>query len=198
MDFSTFLTTFGLIFVAEFGDKTQLAVMTMASRLPGRRVMLGAALAFALLGLLAVSLGRLLFVYVPPLWIALISAGLFLFFGLQTLLAPHEEGEEEETRAPRRAHGAVVTAFVLIFFAELGDKTQLMTAQLSASSESLLAVFAGATLALWAVALLGIVAGRQLARLLPRKMLARLAGALFILFALFTLWRAWRLAAPGG
>jgi putative Ca2+/H+ antiporter (TMEM165/GDT1 family) len=179
MNLGTLLSTFGLIFLAELGDKTQLAAMTLATRFPWRRIFLGAAAAFLLLNLLAVGVGRVLFELVPIFWIRLASAALFLFFGIATLRAKEEAGEVKA----RGGRGPVLTAFTMILLAELGDKTQLVTASLAAQHASPVAVFLGSTLALWAVSLLGVLLGAQLVRLVPEKVVRRVAGGLFLVFA---------------
>ena len=74
------------------------------------------------------------------------------------------------------------STFGIIFLAELGDKTQLVTTSLAAQHESPFAVFTGSTLALWTVSLIGIFIGRQLTRHVPLSYIHRAAGCLFLLF----------------
>jgi Ca2+/H+ antiporter, TMEM165/GDT1 family len=188
---TVFFTTFGIIFLAELGDKTQLTAMTLALRYPWRQVFIGIAVAFALLNLGAVLVGKFLFAYLPLFWTRLVSAGLFLFFGVTTLRAKGYSDEEEEAEERRLGRaGPVVTSFVMILLAELGDKTQLVTASLAAQHDASLAVFAGSTLALWSVSLVGIFAGRQLTRAIPLTYLHKGAGFLFLLFGAVILWQA--------
>src|SRR5512140_657206 len=101
MDTATFLTTFGIIFLAELGDKTQLTAMALATRYPWKRVFIGLAGAFALLNLAAVLLGNLLFTVLPVIWINGASAALFIFFGVTTLRTKGFEQEEEEEEEKR-------------------------------------------------------------------------------------------------
>jgi putative Ca2+/H+ antiporter (TMEM165/GDT1 family) len=75
-----------------------------------------------------------------------------------------------------------IATFGTFSLAELVDKTQLVTASLAAQHDAPLAVFAGSTLALWSVSLLGIFAGRQLLRFVPLSYIHRAAGFLFIIF----------------
>ena len=82
VDVEVFFAVFSLVFVAEMGDKTQLAVMALASRQPWRPVFGGAALAFALLNVLAVGVGQALFRVLPLFWIKLAAGALFAVFGL--------------------------------------------------------------------------------------------------------------------
>lgn len=182
MDFTIFFTTFGIIFLAELGDKTQLTAMALAVRFPWKKTFIGIAAAFALLNVGAVTLGKLLFAFLPLFWIKMASAGLFLFFGIATLRGNGCDGEDEEMKKDSTKRGAIATSFLMILMAELGDKTQLVTASLAAQHDAPLAVFSGSTLALWSVSLLGIFAGRQLTRIMPLSYIHKAAGSLFIIF----------------
>jgi putative Ca2+/H+ antiporter (TMEM165/GDT1 family) len=156
--------------------------MALAVRFPWGKIFLGTAMAFALLNIGAVALGKLLFTLLPLFWIKLFSAGLFLFFGIATLLGKGNDGDDEAGRSCSSARGALITSFFMILMAELGDKTQLVTASLAARHDAPLEVFMGSTLALWTVALIGIFAGRWLTRFVPLQYVHRGAGALFIVF----------------
>ena len=72
------------------------------------------------------------------------------------------------------------TAFLTLFLAELGDKTQLAVITMSAKSESKLAVFAGASLALILVTLLGVLFGSVLTQFVPVEWLQRIVAVAFI------------------
>jgi putative Ca2+/H+ antiporter (TMEM165/GDT1 family) len=87
MDLRVFLTTFGIIFLAEMGDKTQLAAMTMAadSKKPWA-VFFGASLALAAVSLLGVLVGSFLGDYVPVLWVKRVAATAFIVIGVLMLL----------------------------------------------------------------------------------------------------------------
>ena len=191
MDFTTFITTFGIIFLAELGDKTQLTAMALAVRFPWKKTFIGIAAAFALLNIGAVALGKLLFAFLPLFWIMMASAGLFLFFGITTLRGSGSVGEEDgDEKKKFSGRGAIATSFLMILMAELGDKTQLVTASLAAQHDAPVAVFAGSTLALWSVSLLGIFAGRQLIRFIPLSYIHRAAGSLFIIFGAAIVYQA--------
>ena len=190
MTMTQFLSVFGIVSLAELGDKTQLTAMTLATHYPWKKIFIGIASAFALLNLAAVFVGKILFAFLSPFWIQLLSASLFLFFGINSLLEKdfdeHEE-EDEERRFARR--GPIATAFFMILLAELGDKTQLVTASLAAQ-QSPLVVFLGSTLALWSVSLMGIFLGRQITRFIPLFWIHRAAGVLFLIFAGHNIWQA--------
>ena len=85
MEQAIFFSTFGLIFLAELGDKTQLTAMALALRYPWQRIFVGIAAAFIVLNLAAVAVGKVLFLLLPIFWVTLVSALLFLYFGYSTL-----------------------------------------------------------------------------------------------------------------
>ena len=72
------------------------------------------------------------------------------------------------------------TAFLTLFLAELGDKTQLAVITMTASTESKIAVFAGAALALVVVTLLGVLVGGVLTQFIPTEWLQRIVAVAFI------------------
>jgi len=82
MDFRVLLTTFGIIFLAEMGDKTQLAAMTMAAQTKKPwAVFIGASLALAVVSALGVVVGSVIGDYVPLLWVKRASAVAFIAIG---------------------------------------------------------------------------------------------------------------------
>jgi putative Ca2+/H+ antiporter (TMEM165/GDT1 family) len=191
MEKTVFLSTFGLIFLAELGDKTQLTAMALALRYPWQRIFVGIAAAFTVLNLAAVLVGKVLFMLLPIFWVTLVSALLFLYFGYSTLR--HASASEDDDAQPHTASTAFRTAFIMIFLAELGDKTQLVTASQAAQhSDSLMGlsmVFVSSTLALWLVSLIGIFAGKQLIRFIPLRWIHRAAGFMFLVFGVLGLWK---------
>jgi putative Ca2+/H+ antiporter (TMEM165/GDT1 family) len=86
MDLRVLLTTFGIIFLAEMGDKTQLAAMTMAAdtKKPWA-VFLGASLALTAVSLLGVLVGTVLGDYVPVVWVKRVAAMAFIVIGVLML-----------------------------------------------------------------------------------------------------------------
>ena len=73
-----------------------------------------------------------------------------------------------------------LSTFALIFFAELGDKTQLTVMTLSAQSDSGVSVFAGAAVALALSALLAVIFGEAVTRLVPAQYIHLGAGVMFL------------------
>jgi len=82
MDLRVLLTTFGIIFLAEMGDKTQLAAMTMAAQTKKPwAVFIGASLALATVSALGVIVGGVIGEYVPLLWVKRTAAVAFIVIG---------------------------------------------------------------------------------------------------------------------
>lgn len=89
MDFKLFLTTFGLVFLAELGDKTQLATFCLSADNNSSRVsvFLGAAGALILCSFIAVSLGGLISRFIPPYYIRIGAGSFFIIVGIWTLFS---------------------------------------------------------------------------------------------------------------
>jgi putative Ca2+/H+ antiporter (TMEM165/GDT1 family) len=79
------------------------------------------------------------------------------------------------------------TAFLTLFLAELGDKTQLAIITLTAKTESKVAVFLGASLALVLVSLLAVLVGGVLSQYVPVEWLQRIVAIAFIVIGVLML-----------
>lgn len=73
-----------------------------------------------------------------------------------------------------------LSTFALIFFAELGDKTQLSVMTLSAQSNSGMSVFVGAAVALALSAFLAVIFGEAVTRVVPTQYIHLGAGIMFV------------------
>jgi putative Ca2+/H+ antiporter (TMEM165/GDT1 family) len=179
-----FLISFGLIFTAELGDKTQLMVLSLALRYGGRPVFAGAILAFALLSGSAAIVGKGLGSLLDQDLITRISAWVFIAFGVYMLIGKKEE-EGEEVRPSARAGFAA--AFGMIAISEMGDKTQIATLLLSVKYQSFVAVFLGSLAALTCATLLGVLVASRLHKFIPTRYISPLSAVLFILLGIGTL-----------
>lgn len=173
------LSTFALVLLAEIGDKSQLVCMMLASRHRALPVIIGSCVAFALLNIIAVTVGVSLAGLIPANVMAIIVVILFAGFGVSALLSSEEEQQQLIEKSGR---SIVLTSFLMIFVAEFGDKTQLAVAGLATTSAPLL-VYIGATLALCTTSILGALGGQWLTQKISPHLLHKLAGVLFLAFA---------------
>ncbi len=85
----------------------------------------------------------------------------------------------------------LITVFITVFIAELGDKTQLATMLFAADKEvSKLTVFVGASLALIVASGIGVLAGNLLSQYVSEKHLHYIAGLGFLAIGMWTLVKA--------
>jgi Ca2+/H+ antiporter, TMEM165/GDT1 family len=185
---ATTITSYVLIIAAEFGDKSQLVCMTLASRHRALPVILGACAAFALLNTLAVVFGVAITAWLPDYIIAATVALLFATFGVHALRVQDEEDDEEVQEKSGRS--IFFTTFLLITVAEFGDKTQLAVVALSSTAVPL-AVWLGATAALVTTSALGVLAGRTVLQKIPLVLLHKISGSLFLVLAIFAAYHAY-------
>ena len=178
------LSTFGLIFLAEIGDKSQLVCMTLAARHRHPPVLLGAVAAFLVLNTLAVVFGAGLAQWIPEQVLAGAVAILFGVFGIKSLLTKEEAEDPDGEVVEKPGHGIFVTTFMMLFLAEMGDKTQLAVAGLAVTLPPA-AVWLGATLALIITSALGIWLGVTLLRRIPIHRLHQISGVFFLVLAAF-------------
>ena len=165
MNWNLFASTFGLIFLAELPDKTAFATLMLAGEGKLPALFLGAASAFLIHVILAVTVGEYLGL-LPAGWIKLGSGVLFLIFAMISLKRaftpePAESEAGHKTQSLSFA-GAFLKTFVVIFIAEAGDLTQLATVSLTAKYNDKLSILAGAVTALWSVTLIALALGKKL------------------------------------
>jgi Ca2+/H+ antiporter, TMEM165/GDT1 family len=190
MPWDAMLGAFGLVFLAELGDKTQLAVLSQTCKhRAGLPVFVGGSAALVLVTGLGAASGSLLGRYIPQGVLQVVAAIAFVVMGVliwreaRGVLAEDacDEACELGDAAPSlwnwRAFG---TTAALLFVAELGDKTQLAVLGLASRDSAPWPVFLGGSLALVAVTALAVVGGQQLCRWVPRGALLRSAAVLFV------------------
>lgn len=191
MDWGTWISTFSLVFLAELGDKTQLAIVSQTCKF--RRpwpVFVGGSLALSVVTGLGVAGGRVLGVVIPQSIIRYVAAFAFLVMGLLIWREATQSSrgaacdalaeadcELEPASWDWKAFGAT---FSLLFLAELGDKTQLAVLSLATGDLSPLLVFGGGCLALVAVTAIGVLGGQKLCEWIPEHLLLRLSAVAFV------------------
>ncbi|MGW4462761.1 TMEM165/GDT1 family protein [Micromonospora sp. NBC_01796] len=183
--FVALVVSFGVIFVAELGDKSQLIALTFATRFKPVPVLIGITIATALVHLASVAIGYGLGATLPTGWIALGAGVAFLGFGAWTLRGDRLT-EEERAKAEQTKRSAIIAVSVAFFIAELGDKTMLATITL-ATQYGWFGTWVGSTVGMVAADALAILVGRMLGRRLPEKVIKYGAAALFAISGLWLL-----------
>ncbi|GAA1499349.1 TMEM165/GDT1 family protein [Dactylosporangium maewongense] len=178
--------SFGVIFVAELGDKSQLMALTFATRFKTVPVLIGITVATALVHLVSVAVGYGLGAALPTAWISLVAALAFFAFGAWTLRGDSLTDEERDKVNQPTTRSAIFTVGVAFFLAELGDKTMLATITL-ATQHGWFGTWLGSTIGMVAADALAILAGRLLGKHLPERTIKYGAAALFVLFGVWLL-----------
>jgi len=184
MDLLPLISSFGIIALAELGDKTQLAVMCLSASKRAKTVFIGAVLAFALVDGASALIGGTIAAFIPAQWIGIGAGVAFLVFGVYSLI-PKTEEFKTDSRSLNVAH-----SFSLIAMMELGDKTQLSVIALAAEYDAPLMVFVGVMLALALLTAIGIAAGTVISRFIPMKYVKIGSSLVFIVFGILFLWGA--------
>jgi putative Ca2+/H+ antiporter (TMEM165/GDT1 family) len=193
LDLAVVAAVFPAIFIGELPDKSMFASLVMASRGRHFSVWLGCALAFLVHVVIAVSIGVSLFKILPQEVVDVLVAILFGVSAVVAFIAAFEaEEHQQEIIAEHRAHRVFATAFVVIFVAEWGDLTQVLTANFAVRYGSGISVAVGATLALWTVSGLAVLGGHGLLARLPAGGLRLATGSVLAVLSVVSLVAAFR------
>ncbi|MCK4926837.1 MAG: TMEM165/GDT1 family protein, partial [Candidatus Aenigmarchaeota archaeon] len=176
---SEFLIPFLMIAIAELGDKTQLTMLTLSAKFDEPyKIFAGGMLAFLLVDGMAVIFGSILASYISISFLQLASGLIFLAFGAAMYLSKDEENQKISAKS------AFLSSFMIIFIAELGDKTQIASL-VFATQFSPVIVLAAIMLALASVSAIAIVIGAKIKDRIEPKKIRIIASAIFIFFGAF-------------
>jgi putative Ca2+/H+ antiporter (TMEM165/GDT1 family) len=175
MDFVPIISTFLLILVAELGDKTQLAVISLSCKYNIKHVFFGAMLAFFAVDGVSALVGGPLLALLPLNMVQMVSGIIFVIFGVWPLLSRKEAPIKEL----KTGNMPLFASFSLIALMELGDKSQILTITLAAESSAVL-VLVGLMLAFALLTGVAVLVGAKLVARLPMKWLKIGTSALFI------------------
>ena len=195
MDLAIFALTFGAIFLVELPDKTFIAALVLSTRYPPFAVWIGVGLAFGVQTVVAVTAGALA-TLLPDV---LIKSVAFLIFLIGAVLlvrtapgADVAEKEQEQEFAAKATEQrsfakAAVASFLVLFAAEWGDLSQLLTISFVTRYHDHVSVFLGAWAALLTVSGLAVLAGRVLLRYMKLSLLHYIGAAVCLVLAVVTL-----------
>jgi putative Ca2+/H+ antiporter (TMEM165/GDT1 family) len=196
VDLTVIALTFAAIFVVELPDKTFIAALVLSTRYRGVLVWIGVGLAFLVQTLIAVSVGQAV-TFLPEDLVRGVAAVIFLA-GAVILAreAPKADEEEQETEAEfaakatvrKTGSAAVLASFLVLFAAEWGDLSQLLTISLVGKYGHPVSVFVGAWGALLVVSGLAVLAGRYLLRMVRLSVIHYIGAAVCLLLAGVTIY----------
>lgn len=177
----SFLVPFAFVLLAELGDKTMLTVLLLASKTRKHFLLwAGVMAAFALVDGASIFIGAAAPRLIPVSTVKIVLGILFIMGGLYMLLSKEKEGPAEVSDLKN----PFLLGFVMIFTAELGDKTQIASGIFGARFP-VLPVLAGTLTALGLLSALSIAAGSWLSSKIPGAKLQKAAAVIFIVMGIF-------------
>jgi len=168
--------------LAEFGDKTQLAIVVLSARYNRLAVFSGSLLAFAIVDGATVLVGEAVAAVLPLDLICAASGLVFIVLGVYSL-AFLDSGEV----SVRGGKFAAFSSFLTISMMELGDKTQLAIVTLAARYGHVLEILSGVMLAFLLLTAVALSVGRVVSERIPERYLRVASAVLFILFGVLSL-----------
>jgi putative Ca2+/H+ antiporter (TMEM165/GDT1 family) len=209
MEWLVFFISFGVLFLGELGDKTQLIVFNLAiEHEKSYKVGIGATFGFAAIVALGVFFGVVITQIIPLFIISVISGIVFIVIGLlktrglkqlyqerkllkddrDTIDNRSDIGKEEmPSKLSKFRKNPYFAGFIFIFLMELGDKTQILTITLASIYPYPLEVMLGSFLALVSLAWMGAFFGAIISRKVPKFHLNVVSIAIFIFIGILIL-----------
>ena len=182
---NAFTLSFGVILLAELGDKSQLMALAFASRYSAWTVIVAVTIATLIVHAGSVLVGATFALALPTAAIQIVPGLAFFAFAAWTIRGD-ELAEDEKSRARRTGRWALVTIGTAFFLAELGDKTMLATITL-ATTEEPWGTWLGSTAGMVAADAIAIGIGAILGARLPERGVKIFAAAAFVVFGVLLL-----------
>jgi Ca2+/H+ antiporter, TMEM165/GDT1 family len=189
------VTAFVLIVPVELPDKTFVATLVLATRYRPLPVWLGVIAAFAVQCLVAVVAGRLV-ALLPQVPVHLVTAALFLIGAVALVRGAGRADELEHQKEDQFAHrisqqrraglNAAMASFLVLFVAEWGDLSQLLTAGMVARGGNPVTVFVGSWAGLATVSGLAVLAGKVLIRYVRLSVIRYIGAGVCVVLAIWT------------
>ena len=177
---NAFWLSFGIVLLAELGDKSQLMALAFAARYPAWIVLIAVTIATLIVHAMSVLLGAAFALALPTNVINIVAGLAFFAFAAWTLRGDRL-GEKEESRAARSTRWAMLSIGTAFFLAELGDKTMLATITLATNHEPM-GVWLGSTAGMVAADAIAIGVGALLGARLPERAIKLFAAGAFLIF----------------
>ena len=184
---TAFAVSFGIIFVAEIGDKSQLVALAFASVYKWWQTLIGITIATLVVHLGSVALGKVAEDFLPETAVAIVAGLAFIVFAAWTLRGDTLSGDEMKSRT---GLGPIAVVTVAFFLAELGDKTMLATITVATQYDSFVGTWLGSTLGMVAADALAIIVGVVAGKRLPQKQIRYIAATLFVVFGVLLIAQA--------
>ncbi len=175
------------MFAMEFADKTQLLLLSLTSKITSKtQIIIGAFFGFLLADGLLVYFGNFISSIFPLELVQAISGIVFIGFGVYGFLEEDEENEEHNHSTLKKT--SIYTTTLIVFLAEIGDKSQLGALVLGTTYNPHLA-FLGIMLSLMTLSILTVIFGSVLLKYVDKEKIQRLANIAFIVVGMLTLLR---------
>ena len=195
--FKCFFAAFGMVFLMELGDKTQLIIIILRTRnFKPKMLALGAVTGFLVIVAIGGLIASLLTEIIPINLISLISGIGFILLGLYqgtSILISYlkkkdaeEEGELDidKNMLMSKTKSSFLVGFLAIVTMEIGDKTQVATIVLASAAPSYFGSLMGSWFALSSLAIVGAFAGSWISKKIPKKIMDISASILFIVIGI--------------
>ena len=188
------LVAFVAIVPVELPDKTFVATLVLSTKYRALPVYLGVLVAFGVQCLIAVLAGTLI-AQLPRQPVEFVAAALFAIGAVVLVRGARQETSEADAEQeyagkladPRSGWRAAVASFLILFTAEWGDLSQLLTAGLVASGRPAVPVFLGAWAGLALVSGMAILLGRWLLKRVKLSLVRYVGAAVCTILATLTL-----------
>lgn len=162
------LVSFGVVFAAELGDKSQLVALAFATRYRALPVLVAISISTALIHLIAVLVGGAVGAALPTEIIGLVAGLAFIGFGVWTLRGDGDDDDEKSSSVAVTGRSIVLSVAGVFFLSEFGDKTMLASFTL-ATDNGLVGTWLGATLGMITADAIAIWVGKVLGGRLPKN-----------------------------
>ena len=174
------LVSAGTVALAELGDKSHVITLLLSSKYKDhKRVFLGIMLAFSVTIIMAILFGNYFSDFILSKGFRVLIAFTMIIFGIYTFLS-HEKGPIKISK-----HSPLVSSFIIILFAEMGDKSQFASGYFGAKY-NLILVAISLLIGLGIITYATIFIGRKFNKHIHPKIVHNVAGSIFIILGILT------------